>query len=309
MYVYVNGEYVPEEEASVSVFDRGLQFGDGVFDTTRTFDGQPFRLEEHLRRLGRSLRYIELDGDSIIEEVREAANNVTSRNLDDIRAFGDGYVMMIVTRGPAAEMDFVARTPPEPTIIVMNKGMNFAAFAHLYERGADLGVSLLTSHFCGPVDARVKATSRGGYIRADLKMLRNAPGSGEWALIFNPDGSIAEAKGANLLIYADGELIRPFSYEALEGVGIATACELAADLGVKTVERRVTAYDVLNADEVFLTASSFCILPVRSIDGIEVRRGEFYSKLLEAFVDLAGMDFVKQAQALASGEPAVATPA
>ena len=157
MITYVNGEFLPEDEAKISVFDRGFMFGDGVFEIERTFDGTPFRLDEHLERMRRSLKFqeIELDGD-LLGAVREATNEVLARNEEDVRRVGDVWVHQIVTGG-RTDINLMVNTPP--SIIVMLKELHFGVFAPLYDHGLDLHVSLLNRHFAGAVDHRVKATS------------------------------------------------------------------------------------------------------------------------------------------------------
>lgn len=310
MIAYVNGEYVPDEEAKISVFDRGLMFGDAVFDTTRTFGGKPWRVDEHLERFRRSLRYVELDGDAIVPEVREAVHGVVSRSAGEIEALGDVWVTPIVTRGTMAGMDFDPQ--PAPTVIVMLRKINFAGFASFYhEGGVDLSLSLTTRHFAGPVDPRVKATNRLAAVRGEMKgrrMAQDDTGSTTraWTVVFNDDGSIAEAHGANIAIVSEGCLVRPPRYEALEGVSLETLCELARGLGLEVEERKITLYDVINADETLISSTSFSVLPVIGIDGIPLSAPRtVYTRLLRAWVDLVGFDFVAQARERAAAQQLV----
>ena len=302
MITYVNGDYVPDHEARISVFDRGLTYGDAVFDTPRTFDGQVFKLDEHLARLSRSLRYTEFDADPIIDEVREAVMEVVSRSLPEIKPAGDAWardvwVMPVVTRGPVAEADFLDQDGP--TVIVLLRKFSFA-YGPLYrEGGVELEVSLLNRHFSGPVDPRVKAVNRLGAVLGDLKAARATKASGRRrsaSIVFSDDGSIAESEGANLGIVVGGKFVRPPRHEALEGISIETVCELVRDLGMDVEERKLTAYDIINADETFITATSYGVLPVVGIDGIPLRAArEVYPQILQAWIDLVQFDFVSQA--------------
>lgn len=291
---YVNGEYLPHAQASISIDDRVLMYGDAVFDTTRTFDGRPFRLEEHLARLCRSLRYVEMDGEKIVGEVREACAGVVERNAAYIRKRGDVWLTMIVTRGPVADPDDPRY---RPTVLVKLREMDFARFGPLYSRGVDLRASLLTDHFSGAVDPRVKAANRLGLVRAELKGLRAAKdGGGGWSIVCNSDGSLSETHAANLCLISQGRLMRPTSSSALEGVSVLATAEIAASLGMEVRDARLTLYDLLNAEEVLITASSFCILPVRSVDGIGLRTDWVsYRAILDGWRKLTGLDFVQQA--------------
>ena len=300
MVAYVNGSYVREEEARISIFDRGLVFGDGVFDTTRTFGGVPFRLGDHLARLGRSLRYIELESDRIVTCVHDAAIEVLRRNRREIATVGDVFVHMIVTRGGLSDSDYAPAAHASPSVIVMLRRIDFAALARLYEEGVNLGVSLLTRPFSGAVDPRVKSLSRLAWVRADLSAVRASRETRPyWPLLFGSDGSIAEAKGANICLRMGRALVRPRADDALEGISLETLEELAKNLGYETREQRLTPYDLLNADETFLTSTSFSVVPVASVDGIRLRRGGSFEELLQAWIKLVAFDFVKQARDIA----------
>jgi branched-chain amino acid aminotransferase len=297
MITYVNGQYVPHERAVVSVDDRGLIFGDAVFDIARTFGGVPFKLDAHLERLGRSMRYVEFDADALLPTIRAASLELVSLNAEVITSVGDVQVLQIVTRGP----NLPAGTDPNaahPTVIVMLRPIAFSSFANFYDSGVDLHVSLLTHHFGGPVDPRAKAANRLANSRAELKGQRAAKhGRGHWTVIFNQDGTIAETHAGNLAVVVGDRLLIPPMYQVLGGISLDTLCDLSRDIGLSVEERPLTAYDVINADETILTATSFSLLPVVSLDGIPLNEGrQVYSQLLERWIKLVGFDFVRQAQ-------------
>jgi branched-chain amino acid aminotransferase len=306
MITYVSGRYLPHDQAVVSVDDRGLIFGDAVFDIGRTFRGEPFKLESHLQRLYRSMRYVELDADMLLPEIREATSEVLARNTAEIEAAGDVFYEQIITRGPIS--------PPgsdtnqvRPTVIVKLRPLPFGAFAPFYENGVDLHVSLLTLPFAGPMDPRAKAANRLSNTRPELKGERaSRDGNGHWTLIFNSDGTIAETHAANIAVVQAERLMIPPPRLALGGISLETLCELAPTVGLQVVEQPLTTYDLLNADETLMTATSFSILPVAAIDGIKLRMGgRFYPRLLKAWTDLVGFDFVEQARRRAGGTAAV----
>jgi branched-chain amino acid aminotransferase len=302
---FVNGEYVPADAAKISVEDRGLLFGDGVYEIERTFGGVPFKLDEHLDRLRRSLRYIELDGERLSEVAREATHGVIARNQEEIQEEGDVWIHQLVTAGGG---DLDLGESAEPTVIVMLRKLTFSAFASLYERGIDLTVSLMTKHFNGAVDPRVKSISRLAWARAERKATRESEGTRDgaqtaWTVIFGDDGSIAEAVVSNLCIVTNNRMVRPPRYAALEGVSLATLCELAETIGLEVEEQQLGLYDLINADAVFMTGTSFSALPVASVDGIPLDRDDvLYEKLLSSWIDLVGVDFVQQAKERAAME-------
>jgi branched-chain amino acid aminotransferase len=303
---YLNGEYLPHEEAKISIDDRGIILGDSVFDVTRTYGGTPFRVEDHLERLRRSLRYIEMDADPIVDEVREAIAGIVGRNRDEIAEAGDVWIDQVVTRGApryssigSGISSMLDLDGMRPTVIVKLRKMKFEMFGDLYERGVDLNISLLNRHFAGPMDPRVKAANRLSATRAELKGVRQRRAGGQhWTVVFGSDGSIAETAEANVCIVSDGRLVRPPRHELLEGVALKTLCELAATKGIDVEERPIYLYDLLNADETMLTATSVSVLPVNSIDGIPLRTNRnVYSALVQAWIELIGFDFVTQARA------------
>ena len=197
-------------------------------------------------------------------------------------------------------------SPSPPTIVVIVRPLNFKAFGLLYRDGVDLGVSLLTRALTGPLDPRVKSTGKLAYSRAERKAARmsssHALGAKAWTVLFHDDGSIAEASGANLCAVVGDRLVRPPRHYALEGISLETVCELAQVQGLSIEERPITFYDLVNADETMLTSTSFCVLPIVSIDGIPLPGGgNVYSTTLDLWKDLVGFDFVKQAEDAARG--------
>jgi branched-chain amino acid aminotransferase len=300
MIAYVDGSYVDAANAKISIFDRGLMHGDGVFDNVRTFGGKPFKVEEHIDRLRRSLRYIEVEHDVLIPELTRAVYELVDRNRAEINAAGDVYVIMIVTRGIMPETGFHGENAP--TVIAMVKNLDFDGFGPLYEDGAELASSILTQHFAGAMDPRVKTISKGAAARAELKAGRmkragGRNGRGAWMVMFNLDGSIGESHASNVCILSDGCLVRPPRHQALRGVSVETLVELAEKIGLRVEERALYAYDLINADEVFITGTSYCVLPVVNLDGIELDNDRnVYSRLLEEWIELVEFDFVAQAR-------------
>ena len=148
MINYINGAMLADEDAKISVFDHGFMFGDGVYEIERTFGGKPFRLNDHLDRLRRSLKYVELDGDGLVAQVRDATLEVLAANKDEIDRVGDVWVHQIVTGG-AGDLDLGGAA--KPSIVVTLRPLQFDTFGPLYDGGGiDLEVSLLTRHFRAP---------------------------------------------------------------------------------------------------------------------------------------------------------------
>ena len=183
MISYVNGDYVTKPV--VSVFDRGFVIGDGVYDSARTFGGRIFKLDQHLERLSRSMRYIEIDPDPYASEIRRATEEVVARNMEDILAVGDAWVIQLITRGlleDAGEFGFgLEEDPPgasRPTIVVIVRPLNFKAFGLLYRDGVDLGVSLLTPFHERTVRSAGEVDRQGHLVGFRLRAASREHGSG-----------------------------------------------------------------------------------------------------------------------------------
>ena len=174
MLAYVNGEFAPIEEASISIWDRGFTIGEGVFEAWRTYGGRPVAdiQERHLARLTRSLRFIEFDPDEVIDTVRSVWSDVVERNHDEILAAGDVWVITIVTGGTGDE----GADRGQPTLVVAPKGIPFGkglwAGAELFTKGAHLIPSLMTRNPFLPSDPRVKSISRMSNTRNERKQVR-----------------------------------------------------------------------------------------------------------------------------------------
>jgi branched-subunit amino acid aminotransferase/4-amino-4-deoxychorismate lyase len=293
MLAYVNGEFVPDEEACVSVRDRGFLLADGVFDVWRTYGGRTVRgvVERHLERLRGSINYLELPGTEIVQRVDAASSELVARNQDAIDALGDVWVFTVVTRGVGLE-DLDAS---EPTIAIMCNPIPIAELYSLewYETGVHLISSMMPRNPFLPVDPRVKSTSRLAYIRAQQKALRAGPGN--WAVLFDNEGYITEAVAAALCIVEGGTVVHAPKWKMLSSVSLQIFCDLGIKLGFAVESRPLTMYDYLNADEVYVLATSFGAFPVIDLDGTPVNRADHVGPaIMREWVEYVGFDFMRQ---------------
>jgi branched-subunit amino acid aminotransferase/4-amino-4-deoxychorismate lyase len=299
MLTYLNGQFVDEAEAVVPVRDRGFLLGDAVFDTWRTYGGRPCRaiVERHLARFRRSLTYMELDGDAIVEEIDAATTELVERNAAEIADAGDVLLFSIVSRGVTPPA-IAGVTPYRPTRVTICNPIPFRSYGgDLHGDGAKLHVSSQVRSPFG-YDPRVKSTSRLGYVRAERKQARS--GTGAYVALFDDAGNIVEAVGAAICIVENGTIFHPPSSTALPSVSLTTFCDLARRLGVPVEQRPLTPFDLLNADETFVLSTSIAFLPVIEFDGIPLKRaGVVERQVLDAWIDLVGFDFVAQGRELA----------
>lgn len=298
MLAYVNGEFVEADQATVSVKDRGFQLGDGVFDVWRTYGGRslPKVYTKNLARFRRSINYLELDGSAVIAEIEQAAADLVERNQEEINAAGDVWVHSLVTRGVALE----GANALEPTRVILCNPIPFPglfAGGELYERGAYFTSSLQSRNPFLPVDPRVKSTSRLAYVRAERKQVRSQPGT--YVVLFDNEGYIVEASAAGFCIVEGETIVRTPRWKALESISLDTFCALGKELGFGVEERPLSTYDLLNADEVHVVATSIAAVPVVDLDGIALKpAGRVGPKILDAWVEYVGFDFRAQAREL-----------
>lgn len=295
MLAYVNGEFVEDAHASVSVRDRGFMLGDAVFEVWRTYGGNPSSkmIEKNLARLTRGLRYMELDPEPVVAEVRATGEELLSRNAEELADTGDALVFTIVTRGFVDEI--AGGQGGAPTIVMFLNPIPDRGGAQagddLYGKGARLTTSLMYRDPFGAVDPRIKTTSRFAYARAERKMSR--AGARTWTLFCDNNGNQTEASGGNVFIVEDGTLVRPPRERVLGGINMTTFFELAQELGIPVQERTLTLYDYLNADEVILTTTSVGAVRVTEVDGIVLTpKSDVYDRVLQAFFEYVGYDFV-----------------
>ena len=293
MLAYVNGEFVPDEEATISVRDRGFMLGDGVYDVWRTYGGRTVRgvVERNLDRLRRSLNYIELPGDEMVTQIDEATTELVARNGDVIEAVGDIWMFTFVSRGVGYE----GFEHSEPTIVSLCNPIPFAQAASLdfYKTGVSLTSSLMPRNPFLPVDPRVKSMSRLAYLRAQMKQMRTGPGN--WVVLFDNEGNIAEAVAASLCLVEGDTIVHAPRHTMLPSVNLELFCECGERLGFEVKERFLTMYDYLNADEVYVLSTPYGAYPVNDLDGAPVKRaGRVGPQVMKAWEEYVEFPFTTQ---------------
>ena len=287
---YLNGEFIPESQASIPIRDRGFIYGDAAFDVARTFQGRPFRLREHLDRLYASCRYLRLDPGMTEDAMEELTLEVLRRNTPLLGEHEDYWVTQRVTRGvegPAGD---------EPTVLIECRPLPLAQRARYYRTGVPLvtpSVPRTPPRFLSP---RAKTHNYLNMVVGDLEARERDPDA--WALLLDERGNLAEGKGCNIFIVKDGAIHTPSVQFVLPGITRDVVLELAQATGVPAHERDIDLYDAYTAQEAFLTSTSLCICPVASLNGATIGNGivpgPVTSSLIAAFSDLVGMDYVAQ---------------
>jgi len=287
MLIYLNGKLVPREQAVVSVFDHGFLYGDGVFEGIRVYDGNVFRLQEHIDRLYESAKTIDMQLPLTPAEMIAATLRTVAANNKQ-----DAYIRLVVSRGYGdLGIDPAKCETPTVAIIVASIVLYPAEYY-------DKGVPLITSHIrrippeC--LDPRIKSLNYMNNILAKIDARR--AGVPE-ALMLNSMGFVAECTADNIFIVKDGALKTPdLLYGALGGITRGAVMELAEQVGIGVKETRLAMHDMYNADECFLTGTGAEVVPVISIDGRQIGDGQpgaMTRQLSGAFAELRVRDGIR----------------
>ncbi|SFO88621.1 D-amino-acid transaminase [Tranquillimonas alkanivorans] len=258
--VYVNGEYVPEEEAKVSVFDRGFLFADGVYEVTSVLDGKLIDFDGHAKRLERSLNELDMDMPMGRDALLDIHRELVRRN-----GIGDGLIYLQVTRG-AADRDFAYPEGATPTVVLFTQAKPGLADAPLAKEGMKI-ISIPDLRW-GRRDIKTVQLlypSMG-------KMAAKAAGAHDAWMV--EDDHVTEGTSNNAYIVKDGTIVtRHLGNEILHGITRAAVLRFAREAQMQVEERAFTLEEAKQADEAFVTSASTFVMPVVSIDGVAVGEG------------------------------------
>ena len=289
---YFKGEWMPFSQVKIDPMDRGFTVGDVVFDVARTFNGKSFRMEDHIQRLYRSLKFVRIDPGLSAKEMLDISEEVVQRN-DHLRAeVGDFTITQFVTRGPGSS----SRSAGPPAVCVKVAPIGFGRFAYLFKDGAHGVITRTRSYPVESLDPKVKNYSRMNFNLADLEAADVDPEA--WPILTDADGSLTEGTGYNVFLVTDGVIRTPGDRNILQGVSRGMVFDLARQLNIPLVEEDLQPYDLYTADEAFFSGTSPCVLPVSKVDQREIgdgRPGPIVQQLLSAWSETVGMDIVDQA--------------
>jgi len=284
LIIYCNGEYVPEEEAKVSVFDHGFLYGDGIFEGIRAYHGRVFKLPEHLKRLYESAKSIRLDIGIPIEEMQEIVLETLRRN--NLR---DAYIRLVVSRGKG-DLGLDPNNCPKAAIICIADQIKLFP-PSMYEQGLEVKTVAIRRNNQDSLNPRIKSLN---YLNNILAKIEAVQAGVMEAIMLNQEGYVAEGTGDNIFIYRNGALLTPPIYAGiLEGITRNTVLEIARKLGVEVREELFTRHDVYTADECFLTGTAAELIPVVKADGRVIGSGvpgELFKKLLKEFREVTKVD-------------------
>ena len=249
---------MPAAEARVSVFDHGLLYGDGVFEGIRFYNGHPFRLAAHLRRLADSARALHLKLPYSAAELERAV-------LEVIAAFAepDGYLRLVATRGEG-KLGIDPSSCPRATVFIIADTLALVG-GDVRQRGAKLVVAATRSLAPDGLDPRVKSLN---YLNRILARIEATQAGADEAVLLNSQGRVSEGTAENIFIVRYGTLSTPPPSDgALAGITRQAVMEIAAALNIPCQENSLTPFDLYAADECFLTGTGAELIPVHSIAG------------------------------------------
>lgn len=296
--VYISGDMVPEHEAKISIFDSAIMLADTVTESTRTFGKTPFKLDEHIERLYRSMKLTRIDPRMTPEQMKKTTLDVFDANLSTYDDQQDCWIVHNISRGLSVAGADPTKQLGAATVMIFTQPMDLRSWANFYREGCHAVTPMSRMVPSQSLDPRIKNRSRLPYTLAEMEVKLVDPLA--QSVILDLDGHVAENKGGNIFAFSNGVLKTPTTVNCLAGVSRATALELAQKLGIPTQETVLLPYDLATADEVFFTSTPYCIMPATKFNGLPVgdgKVGPVTRRLLEAWSELVGVDIVQQALA------------
>lgn len=263
--IFINGDLIPASKATVSVFDHGFLYGDGIFEGIRAYSGRVFKLKEHLDRLYDSAKALLLEIPYTKAELRDAVLHTVRLN-----GLQDAYIRLVISRGPG-DLGLDPSKCIRPTVIIIADTIRLYPI-ELYQRGMDLASVSIRRPGTDVLNPAVKSLN---YLNSVLaKIEANLRGLAE-VLILNQSGHVVEGTGDNVFLVKNGALYTPPTYSGiLNGITRQVVLDLAHTLGLVTYENPITLHDVYTADECFLTGTAAEVIGVVSCDGRPIGLGE-----------------------------------
>jgi branched-chain amino acid aminotransferase len=292
--IYLNGSFLPESQAKISVFDSGFNAGDGVYDVTRTFAHKPFKLREHTERLYRSLYYTRIKCPLSMEEMERLTLEVLEKNKPFLARDDDFAIWQVVTRG--VRLSEANRVKGQATVAIYCVNVGFESFARHFVEGAKLIIPSIRRTPPQSLEPKAKITNKMNHNMALFEARQVDPQA--IPLMLDINGNLSETNSANFFLVVKGVLCTPTNKNVLGGITRETLLSMADDLGIEVMEGDFTPYDLYNAEEAFVAGTSPTIGPVQSVNGLKIGTtvpGPVTFRLITAWSRMVGVDIVAQA--------------
>lgn len=293
-FVWLNGSIIPKGEASVSIIDRGFLYGDGIFETMRSYGGRIFRLDEHLERLFRSADTIELLIPYSLDQLREAVCKTI-----EINGVFDGYLRLAVSRGEGRpSLDPTDCGPP--TVVILAKAL-IPYPSDRYKAGFKAIVSTIRRNEFSPI-SRIKSMN---YLPNILAKLEAKAFKVDEAIMLNTRSHVACSTVGNIFLVKNGSLLTPsLDSGILPGITRTTILELAPNIDVEVVEKLISTPELMASDEAFLTNSLMEVMPLVEVDGRLIgdgKPGSITASLHRAYQELVRIETAKVSDVFQKG--------
>jgi len=299
--VFFNGDLVHEAEAKVSIYDSALMFGDMVFEMTRSFNKEQFELRAHIDRLYSGCKILRIPIEMTPQEMEDACYKTIEAN-DHLFDDDDEHRLMIdVSRGLLGIYQGIEGLHSGPNVIIADFPLRWTVkgMGELFHKGINAVITSQRAIPASLMEPKIKNRSRIFYLMANIEASL-MKGENNWALLLDPDGFIAEGSGDNFFIIKDKTIISPEGRNMLRGISRDYIMNVVGpELGYKVIEKNIEPYDVYTADEAFMTGTPFCMLPVTSLNDVDIgdgKVGEHFNALLKRWSSNMNVDISGQIQ-------------
>ena len=302
--VYLRGGMQPASQAHVAIYDAAVVLGATVTDLVRTFDQQPYRLDDHLDRFFRSCRYARLTPPTDRAETEKVCRELVAHNASLLPPGGELALVLFLSPGelPVYAGSAAADEERPPTFCIHTFPLPFHIWRHFFTDGAHVVTPSIRQVPGQCVDPKIKCRSRMHWWLADQESRQVDPRA--VSLCLDLDGNVTETGGSNFLICSGGTVVSPAPSHILRGISMTTVAELCPALGLDFEERDFQVYDVINADEAFLATTPYCLAPVTRINNTPIgegRPGPVFRRIMDAWSASVGLDI--QGQITGQGRP------
>ncbi len=295
--VFLNDQFLPASQAHINIFDLGVVLGATLTEMTRTFAHKSFRLEDHVDRLYRSMKYAGIAPLFDAAEMVAKTEELIARNTPLLDPDQDQGVVHFTTPGEnqlyAGSAGASARR--NSTLCIHTFPLPFGEWRHFFTDGAHVITPAIRHIPPQCIDPKMKNRSRLHWWIADQQSHAVDPKA--TTLLLDLDGNLTECSGANFVLLNGRTVYSPTSRNILEGVSLVTVRELAAEMGWNWVEKDLQPYDVVNADEAWLTTTPYCMAPVTRINNQPIgsgRPGPLFREMLNAWSAKLDFDILAQ---------------
>jgi len=295
--VYLKGRFVPASQAAINIYDLGIVLGATLTEMTRTFAHRPFRLEDHVARLYRSCRYASICPPLSKRELLNVTHELIDSNLKLIDKHCDLGVVHFITPGenPIYAGSAAGNVNTTPTVCVHSFDLPLGVWAHLFLDGAHVVTPSIRHIPPQCLDPKTKNRSRLHWHLADQQTHAVDPSA--ITLLLDLDGNVTECAGSNFVIVVGNAIISPTRRNILWGITLQTVSELAGEIGMTFIQRDLQVYDVINADEAWLTTTPYTVAPATRINDQPIgdgKPGPRFAAMLDAFSRRVGIDIRDQ---------------